>query len=116
MRKRANEQQSGWAGQWDRHRWAVPAQRKRRSSFIGQVVGAAAVAASIGWTQAPLLNSAWAQLNATPEEIARVEQSVHYSGCSQARAAGAAPLYRGTPGYREGMDGDDDGIACEPYR
>src|SRR5689334_15039815 len=21
----------------------------------------------------------------------------------------------GEPGYREGMDGDDDGIACEPY-
>jgi hypothetical protein len=28
----------------------------------------------------------------------------------------AAPVYRGRPGYREGMDGDSDGIACEPYR
>ncbi|TNE38964.1 MAG: excalibur calcium-binding domain-containing protein [Sphingomonadales bacterium] len=25
-------------------------------------------------------------------------------------------MYRGEPGYREGMDGDGDGIACEPYR
>jgi hypothetical protein len=32
------------------------------------------------------------------------------------QAAGAAPLYRGQPGYREGMDGDGDGIACENYR
>ena len=44
------------------------------------------------------------------------ESLVYYSGCREARAAGAAPIYRGQPGYRSGMDGDDDGIACEPYR
>ncbi|GGE93660.1 hypothetical protein GCM10011404_28340 [Sphingomonas prati] len=37
-----------------------------------------------------------------------------WGGCNSARAAGTAPLYRGEPGYREGMDGDGDGIACEP--
>lgn len=41
---------------------------------------------------------------------------VYYRGCNEARAAGAAPLYRGQPGYRPEMDGDNDGIACEPYR
>lgn len=41
---------------------------------------------------------------------------VYYPGCNAVRAAGAAPLYRGQPGYREEMDGDDDGIACEPHR
>ncbi len=40
----------------------------------------------------------------------------HYSGCDDARAAGVAPLYVGEPGYRSQMDGDGDGIACEPYR
>lgn len=40
----------------------------------------------------------------------------HYSGCNDARAAGVAPLYVGEPGYRSEMDGDGDGIACEPYR
>ncbi|MFA5966595.1 MAG: excalibur calcium-binding domain-containing protein [Sphingomonas sp.] len=25
-------------------------------------------------------------------------------------------MYAGEPGYREGLDGDSDGIACEPYR
>lgn len=44
------------------------------------------------------------------------ESSVVYSGCREVRAAGAAPLHRGQPGYREGMDGDGDGIACENYR
>ncbi|MBJ7443284.1 MAG: excalibur calcium-binding domain-containing protein [Sphingobium sp.] len=31
-------------------------------------------------------------------------------------AAGAAPIYRGQPGYDVSMDGDLDGIACEPVR
>ena len=48
--------------------------------------------------------------------LAEVEQSRYFAGCDEARAACAAPIYRGQPGYRAGMDGDDDGIACEPYR
>ncbi len=44
------------------------------------------------------------------------ESSVFYRGCREVRAAGAAPLHRDQPGYREGMDGDGDGIACENYR
>jgi hypothetical protein len=43
-------------------------------------------------------------------------ERVYFSGCREVRAAGLAPLYRGQPGYRPEMDGDDDGIACEPYR
>ncbi|WP_225976653.1 MULTISPECIES: DUF1524 domain-containing protein [Corynebacterium] len=33
--------------------------------------------------------------------------------CAEARARGMAPLLRGEPGYRPGLDGDNDGIACE---
>ena len=44
------------------------------------------------------------------------EASVHYAGCNEVRALGKAPLYAGQPGYRIGMDGDGDGIACEPHR
>ena len=39
-----------------------------------------------------------------------------YRNCSEARAAGAAPLSRGEPGYGAHLDRDGDGIACEPYR
>lgn len=39
-----------------------------------------------------------------------------YRNCAQARAAGAAPLSAGQPGYGPHMDGDADGIACERYR
>ncbi|WP_242496441.1 GmrSD restriction endonuclease domain-containing protein [Xylanimonas protaetiae] len=38
---------------------------------------------------------------------------VSFQNCAAARAAGAAPLHRGDPGYRSQMDGDDDGVACE---
>jgi uncharacterized membrane protein YsdA (DUF1294 family) len=46
----------------------------------------------------------------------RPQTSAYYRNCADARAAGAAPIYRGEPGYRSSMDGDNDGIACEPYR
>lgn len=38
---------------------------------------------------------------------------VYYPNCDAVRAAGKAPLYRGQPGYRAGLDRDGDGIACE---
>jgi hypothetical protein len=37
----------------------------------------------------------------------------YYATCAAARAAGAAPLRRGSPGYREALDRDRDGVACE---
>jgi hypothetical protein len=36
-----------------------------------------------------------------------------YPDCAAARAAGAAPLHRGDPGWSDAMDGDGDGTACE---
>lgn len=51
-----------------------------------------------------------------PVRAAAAPVGVYYRNCDAARAAGAAPLYRGQPGYRPQMDGDSDGIACEPYR
>lgn len=39
--------------------------------------------------------------------------SAYYANCSAAKGAGAAPLFRGDPGYRSGLDRDDDGVACE---
>jgi len=38
---------------------------------------------------------------------------VYFATCAAARAAGAAPFRRGDPGYREGLDRDGDGKACE---
>jgi hypothetical protein len=49
----------------------------------------------------------------TPPPTAPPPADVYYTSCAAARAAGAAPLYRGQPGYRSGLDGDNDGVACE---
>ena len=40
-------------------------------------------------------------------------QSAYYANCTQAKNAGAAPLYSGQPGYSRKLDRDGDGIACE---
>lgn len=39
--------------------------------------------------------------------------SAYYPNCDAARAAGAAPLYAGEPGYSRKLDRDGDGVACE---
>lgn len=39
--------------------------------------------------------------------------SVYYANCTDVRNAGAAPIYRGEPGYSSSLDRDGDGIACE---
>lgn len=54
-----------------------------------------------------------APVEKAPADQAPVPADVHYANCTAAREAGAAPLLRGEPGYREAMDGDSDGVACE---
>uniref|UniRef100_UPI001124F2E2 GmrSD restriction endonuclease domain-containing protein n=1 Tax=Arthrobacter globiformis TaxID=1665 RepID=UPI001124F2E2 len=39
--------------------------------------------------------------------------AVYYANCAEVVAAGTAPLYGGSAGYRSGLDGDGDGVACE---
>jgi len=39
--------------------------------------------------------------------------TVYYQNCDAARAAGAAPVHRGDPGYGAHLDRDGDGTACE---
>lgn len=36
-----------------------------------------------------------------------------YANCTAARAAGAAPVRRGQPGYGKHLDRDGDGVGCE---
>ncbi|MFI6697833.1 excalibur calcium-binding domain-containing protein [Streptomyces sp. NPDC050509] len=39
--------------------------------------------------------------------------SVYYENCTAARAAGAAPVRTGDPGYGRHLDRDGDGVGCE---
>jgi len=39
-----------------------------------------------------------------------------FAGCNEARAAGRENIPSSDPAYHEDMDGDGDGLACEPIR
>ncbi|WP_285507565.1 excalibur calcium-binding domain-containing protein [Actinokineospora sp. NBRC 105648] len=46
-------------------------------------------------------------------EVTKPAANVYYKNCDAARAAGAAPLHVGEPGYRPDLDRNHDGLACE---
>lgn len=43
----------------------------------------------------------------------RSDSRREFANCAQARAAGAAPVRRGDPGYAPHLDRDGDGVGCE---
>jgi len=43
----------------------------------------------------------------------RKKPEPYYSSCQEARMASAAPLHKGSPGYRNELDRDGDGVACD---
>lgn len=49
----------------------------------------------------------------TTEEAPEPDSSVYYKNCAEARAAHAAPMHVGEPGYRKALDRDGDGTACD---
>lgn len=89
---------------------------------IGTIAGAVIFGLAGGYAWSTMAPGAGAPVAAAPAieagrgDPAVIERSVHYSGCNAVRAAGKAPLHAGQPGYRSEMDGDGDGIACEPIR
>lgn len=86
------------------------------AAALGAVVGLGSIAASEGGPQ-QIASAVHSLAVATGAARVRAPQAGDYwPGCDAARAAGTSPIYRSEPGYRSGMDGDGDGIACEPYR
>lgn len=59
---------------------------------------------------------AGARRYAAPAGRRSAASDVYYPNCAAAKAADVAPIYAGEPGYRANLDGDGDGVACEPYR
>ncbi|MFH9707588.1 excalibur calcium-binding domain-containing protein [Streptomyces luteogriseus] len=54
-----------------------------------------------------------AQSTTAEPETSSPAPDVYYDNCDEARAAGAAPLFVGEPGYRPELDRNRDGVACE---
>lgn len=51
--------------------------------------------------------------SARPRQAAPGRTDRAYANCAAARAAGAAPVRRGDPGYGPHLDRDNDGVGCE---
>lgn len=92
--------------------------KSRASDVVAAVVGAALIAGGYHFST-PEQRAVAADMLGTVAEITRLprdrapQAGDHWGGCDDARDAGTAPIYRGEPGYRSNMDGDNDGIACE---
>ena len=100
-------------------RGQIARERRQKRAFIRGLLGSAFGAVGVLWLVigAPGLEA----ITPAPDPVAveareARERSVYYPNCAAARAAGAAPIRWGDPGYRDGLDGDNDGIACEPIR
>lgn len=50
---------------------------------------------------------------AVPAPAQQVPGTAYYANCAAVKAAGAAPLLAGQPGYSTTLDRDRDGVACE---
>ena len=79
------------------------------SAAASASASAAAEAAASAAAEQPAQEQPAQEPQSEPEEQART----YYANCTEAKAAGAAPLYQGEPGYRDKLDRDHDGIACE---
>lgn len=54
-----------------------------------------------------------AQQEAQAQQQQQQTQTVYFKNCTEARAAGAAPVHRGDAGYAKHLDRDGDGIGCD---
>jgi Flp pilus assembly protein TadB len=99
---------------WERQRRRYQRQERLRRfglSTLAGFVGCAAVWAVWAYLSASLL-PVFGVFGSSPS-VAQVRSSTYFRNCAAARAAGAAPIRRGQPGYAPHLDRDDDGIACE---
>jgi hypothetical protein len=87
----------------NRVEWRI--RRKRVRRMLGILAAASIVIASASLILAKLL-SPWPVMT-TMQHLAA------FPGCSVARAIGAAPAYRGQPGYWAWQDPDGDGLTCQ---
>jgi hypothetical protein len=108
-------------GPYQRRKDALRA-RKRALNYLS---AAAMTGIAIGIGSVALTENGKARISSTikPAAVAagivraRAPQTGdHWRECDDARAAGTAPIYAREAGYREGLDGDLDGVACEPYQ
>jgi hypothetical protein len=79
-----------------------------RWGMVAMVFAGAALATQLGVWE-------YQRIKARKARFAELPANIYFEGCNEVRARGLAPLHRGDPGYGAHMDGDGDGVACEPH-
>lgn len=82
---------------------------------IGCLIGAAVMAPTDAGAAQKRKKSSRTLAGASRPQPSRLaaQSFVYYPNCASARAAGAAPIRAGNPGYSRKLDRDGDGVACE---
>ncbi|WP_404479331.1 excalibur calcium-binding domain-containing protein [Novosphingobium sp. BL-52-GroH] len=86
----------------------------RWPTTTGEIIRYLGIAVLVGVGAAFALN-AYEAHQAREAILDALPPGYQFPGCDIVRARGLDPLYSYEPGYSESMDGDGDGIACEPY-
>lgn len=93
---------------------------RRGHSNIGAVAIVAIIAFALGKCAgeddaqpAPAPMTFFSDGPAAAHAPSRAHGGTAFANCSEARAAGAAPVYAGEPGYAPRLDRDGDGVGCE---
>ncbi|MCU1542496.1 MAG: hypothetical protein JWM50_361 [Microbacteriaceae bacterium] len=101
--------------------WVAPAEHAAMARVLGDCTSERAVTSPFtpapAPAPAPVVAPAPAPV-AAPGPVAApapapAAPSVYYENCDAVRAAGAAPIHAGTPGYSTKLDRDSDGIGCD---
>jgi hypothetical protein len=90
------------------HVWVTAAER----AAMVRVLSACPGTALPGPGSAPTV-AAPPKSRTAPAPVPKTPSSTYYANCAAVRAAGAAPLRAGQPGYSRKLDRDGDGVACE---
>lgn len=91
-------------------RWSLKVDRAEKNAL--QSMGSRCNDVTIKVTRARISTGSSSSTSPTPTPTSP-SNDVYYANCTEAKAAGAAPIYRGEPGYRSALDRDNDGVACE---
>jgi len=97
--------------------WVTPAEKDAMSRVLGSCPGEPKVPDSGAPVIAPLNltdpSDSSSEGSGSGSAEPNADGSAGFGSCDEARAAGAAPVRRGDPGYSTRLDGDGDGVACE---
>lgn len=95
--------------------WVTAAEKNAIAAVLASCPGQPSFTSTLTSPITPVAPSSGAAVAPSAAPVAPVtpDGAISYANCAAARAAGAAPLRVGDPGYSTKLDRDRDGIACE---